>query len=316
MSIQDQEAANRQRAWALLAEVQDHPKVQDWLKQADSGGLAVDRGTAGLHARAGMPVTRRFFWSAAASVVLAIGAMGTAAYFYFGPQHYETKIGEQRDVLLVDGSRVTLNTNTAVAVRYSRGTRRIELLHGEALFAVTHDPARPFEVTAGKTLTRAVGTEFNVDLRSIKVTVSVLEGAVKVSALTDTESKAGNSTTPGSDALLPVTVAKGGALEFRTSEGGLRPEAADLKRIDAWRTRQLEFSDTPLREAVEEFNRYSTTRITVGTAELEAVRVSGVFRTGDTAGFVYSLQEALRVQVHESADEVILTRPARDSQSD
>ena len=129
------------------------------------------------------------------------------------------------------------------------------------------------------------------------------------SAATQTRSEAARAGNAASGAVVPVVITKGEALELRTQERQVREEKADVKRIDAWRARRLEFSDTPLREAIEEFNRYSTTHIEVGTPELASVRVSGIFRTGDAAGFLYSLQQALGVQTHESADGVILTRP-------
>jgi len=307
MSNQEQEARDRQRAWMLLAAVEDNPKVQEWLREADAAGR-LDRKRSGTRTRVRMLTTRRSLWAAAAGVALTIGAAG-AVYHYFGAQHYETRIGEQRDVLLPDGSRITLNTNTAVAVRYSRAAREIELQRGEALFAVKHNSTQPFEVSAGQTLTRAVGTEFNVDLRKTGVTVSVLEGSVRVSALTDVRGTAAATQSATSSALMRVAVDKGEALEFRAQERRLQEEKADLKRIDAWRARRLEFSNTRLAEAIEEFNRYSTTHIEVGTPELESVRVSGIFRTGDAAGFLYSLQQALGVQTHESVHGVVLTRP-------
>ena len=316
MSIQDQKAGDQQRAWALLGEVGDHPKIQEWLRQADSNGPAADRGAAaGRRANARSSLTGRFFWAATATVVLLIGVISAAAFSYLmGAQHYETKIGEQRDVVLADGSSITLNTNTAVTVRYTRSARHVELTRGEAVFTVKHEAARAFEVTAGETVTQAIGTQFNVDLRNGKVTVSVLEGAVRVSELTDAGNRSDNRKDAGGDAYAPVTVAKDAALEFRPTKHELRTQTADLKRIDAWRARRLEFSDTTLRDAVEEFNRYSTTHITVSTSELESVRVSGVFHTGDVSGFLYSLREALGVQVHESAGEVVLTRRAHSSQ--
>jgi len=306
MSAQEQQS--RERAWALLALVEDDPKVQEWLREADTTGQA-GRNKSSTRASVGMLGTRRFFWATAAAIALTIGTAGTVAYRYFGAQLYETRIGEQRDVLLPDGSRMTLNTNTVVAVRYSRVGRRIELQRGEALFAVKHNVAQPFEVTAGQTLIRAVGTEFNVDRRPGGVTVSVLEGTVRISAVTQGQSEAARpESAADSGALARVTVTQGEALEFRAHEHRVHTEKADLKRIDAWRARRLEFSDTPLGEAIEEFNRYSTTHIEVGTPELESVRISGIFRTGDAAGFLYSLQQALNVQTHESASKVILTR--------
>lgn len=281
MSEQDQ-----QRAWEQLGTVEQHPQIQQWLDESDA------RHTAHRE----MPARRRLFWATAASLVMAVGGAGTLAYLHFGPRHFETGVGEQRDVLLADGSRIALNTDTALTVHYSAGSRRIELQRGEALFTVKHDATRPFDVAAGKTLTRAIGTEFNVDMRRSHVTVSVLEGVVRVSG-----------------PLVPVAaLARGQALEFSPKEQRLRAEKADIKRIDAWRTRRLEFSDTPLAEAVEEFNRYSTTRVVIGTAGLESVRVSGVFRIGDTDGFLYSLREALGLQTHATTDEVVLMRAPND----
>jgi transmembrane sensor len=242
--------------------------------------------------------------------MLMLCAAIPSAYRYFDTQHYETRIGEQRDVLLSDGSKITLNTNTAVSVRYSRAARRIELQRGEALFVVKHQSERPFEVTAGVTLTRAVGTEFNVDLRAGGVTVSVLEGAVQVSAIGNALGSVAIAHDKARDPVR-VAVARGEALEVRSQEHRIVEGKADVKRIDAWRARRLEFSDAPLEEAVAEFNRYSTTRMELGTQELKSVRISGIFYTDDAAGFLYSLQQALGVQVNDSTNPVILTRPVR-----
>jgi transmembrane sensor len=301
MSTQDQRERARKEAWDLLASVEAHPTVQDWLREIDRSGPDRRR------------ISRRGAMAVAASVLLAIGA-GGAAYFQFASPHYETHVGEQRDVLLADGSRITLNTNTSVVVRYSKARRYIELQRGEALFSVRHDAQWPFDVAAGGTLTRALGTQFNVDLRQRTVTVSVLEGAVQVAAANSLAAgPAGNSDAAIVDAqagmsTIAPALGKGEAVEVRPQEHRVVAEKADLRRIDAWRTRRLEFSDTPLPAAVEEFNRYSTVRVVIGTPELESVRVSGVFQIGDADGFLFSLKEALRVQTLDSPGEVTLVR--------
>lgn len=165
---------------------------------------------------------------------------------------------------------------------------------------------RPFDVVAGGTLTRALGTEFNVDLRDAQVTVSVLDGAVRVLSASETTTPEGAG---GSAAALPTTaLGKGQALEVHSNQRQVREDKADLKRIEAWRTRRLEFSDTPLATAVDEFNRYSTLRVVIGTPELSAIRVSGVFRIGDPESFLYTLREALGIETHEAVGEVVLMR--------
>ncbi|HEY5760880.1 MAG TPA: FecR domain-containing protein [Steroidobacter sp.] len=281
---ESQQQRERDQAWALLDLVENDPTVEQWLHDLDRAG----------------PVRRRWLstgrmMALAASVVLAV-CIGIVAYFQLQPLRYETQVGEQRDVLLEDGSRVTLNTNTSLKVRYSKARRYIEMERGEALFAVKHDARWPFEVAAGGTVTRALGTEFNVDLRNSTVTVSVLDGAVRVASANETAT------------TITPALAKGQSVAVRSGEQRAMPEKADLRRIDAWRTRRLEFSDTPLAQAVEEFNRYSDTRVVVGTTDLEAVRVSGVFRIGDTDGFLFSLEQALGVQTLEAAGEVTLVR--------
>ena len=75
---------------------------------------------------------------------------------------YRTALGEQRLVTLADGSRLRLNTDSAVRVRLGSGLRRVELLRGEAFFEVAHDAARPFIVSADGARVRAVGTKFDV----------------------------------------------------------------------------------------------------------------------------------------------------------
>jgi transmembrane sensor len=300
MSSEELPPRERQRAWTLLGAVESHPRVQEWLQRADAH---VHDDDGPCHVRRSYRVSRA---SIAAALVLAALGIGVGTYLQRTAGHYETRIGEQRDVLLADGSRVTLNTDTALAVRFSEHRRYVELEHGEALFQVKHEVTRPFDVAAGGILTRALGTEFNVDLRSTRVTVSVLDGAVRVTP------SAGLAGAPG-EAAAVTALSKGEALEFRPGEHSLREQRADLKRIDAWQTRRLEFNDTPLSDAVEEVNRYSTIRITVGSADLAPVRVSGVFRTGDTTGFLFSLRAALGVETHQAANEVVLMRSRIDA---
>jgi transmembrane sensor len=294
----------QQRAWDALGALQDHPKISQWLQEAEESRAA----------RAERSHAKR--WTLAASIAVVAAGIGTAAWFHFAPERYETTVGEQRDVVMEDGSRITLNTSTKLAVRYTKDRRYIEMSQGEALFSVKNDAQRPFDVVAGGTLTRALGTEFNVDLRNTRVTVSVLDGAVRVMGTPTAKKLAAldpGSAEPAASAAepLPATaLGKGRALEFRRKEHRTREDKADLKRIEAWRTRRLEFSDTPLSAAVEEFNRYSTLRVVVGTPALGEVRVSGVFRIGDVDSFLYTLREALNVETHEATGEVVLLRKA------
>lgn len=298
--------AAEERAWRALGVVEDHPQVERWLADADKLVLSEE------HRR-----TKRWHrWPAAlaAGVAGAAIAVTLGVYLHFAPDRYQTALGEQRDVTFPDGSRVTLNTDTSITVRYSASRRYIVMERGEALFAVKADRARPFEVEAGGAVARALGTEFNVDLRGPKVTVSVLDGAVGVAAAEQIRSPGllqamGQAHEPEATASM-AALSKGQAVEFRKKDGRMKERKADLQRINAWRTRRLEFSNTPLPEAIAEVNRYSSTHVVVGSPELAEVRVSGVFRIGDADGFLYSLREALKLETLESSGEVVVMKRA------
>src|SRR5205807_1325966 len=96
------------------------------------------------------------------------------------PQVYATAIGEQRSVVLKDGSMIQLNSRSRVEVRYTDHDRKIALKEGQALFTVARDTQRPFLVSAGDTAVRAVGTQFDVNRLETEIVVTVLEGKVAV----------------------------------------------------------------------------------------------------------------------------------------
>src|SRR5690606_34501615 len=96
-------------------------------------------------------------------------------------QRYATAIGQRRDVVLDDGSLVTLNTDTLVEVRYSHARRDVRLLQGQAMFHVAKNPERPFIVSAGNRRVTALGTAFDVQVRrGGEVQVLLVEGRVRV----------------------------------------------------------------------------------------------------------------------------------------
>jgi transmembrane sensor len=95
-------------------------------------------------------------------------------------EYYVTGHGQQLVQPLADGSLLHLDTDSAVSVRYERRLRRVEVERGQVVFDVTHDPARPFRVTAGSAQVIAVGTEFDVYLQGEVTLVTVVEGRVAV----------------------------------------------------------------------------------------------------------------------------------------
>lgn len=186
------------------------------------------------------------------------------------PRSYDTGVGEQRLIVLNDGSRLRLNTDSKVRVRYARDARTLELLRGEAFFEVAHDPSRPFTVEAGEADVRALGTKFDVRRFADGVQVTLVEGSVRVQA----------EDRPAAWTLKPheqLTIAKGLAAA---------PRPADPAQATSWTDGRIVFASTPLAAAVAEVNRYATRKVELDVPALARAPVNGVFDTGDTEAFV------------------------------
>ncbi|MDB5456232.1 MAG: anti-FecI sigma factor, FecR, partial [Caulobacter sp.] len=185
---------------------------------------------------------------------------------------YSTAVGEQVSVGLEDGSRVRLNTDTRLRVRFGAGERRVELQRGQAFFEVAHDSGRPFIVVAGRAQVRAVGTRFDVRRDDGDVRVTLAEGRVAVR----------DDTLATKDWML----SPGQSLALGAHATSATPVPVDVPALTAWTTGHLSFRDMTLAEAVSEINRYSRSKIVLGPGAPADRRISGVFAAGDTDDFV------------------------------
>lgn len=249
-----------------------------------------------------------FNWSArilSASLAMALVA-AVALWLLLAPARYETGIGEQRSIVLDDGSMVILNTASRIEVEYSKQRRAIRLVRGEALFEVTKDAARPFEVSVGATVVRAVGTQFNIYRRSDRAIVTVVSGKVKVIPDTGTQDAASGSNHPAAESRGEV-IATAERVIVTPSGMSEREHLSDLTPVTAWTQRQLVFENRPLAEVADEFNRYNRQRILIESQALQSQEVTGVFQANDAASFLAFISgvTGVAVRVNEQGDHVV-----------
>jgi transmembrane sensor len=282
-------------AWERASELAHDPDIRRLLDAAN-GRLPATL----AEQPSARPGRRPMLWAAAALVVLAI--TGAITFRYFDPPKYQTARGEQRDVVLADGSRVTLNTATQIVVRYTDDLRRILLVNGEALFDVNEDAARPFEVVAGLGVARAIGTRFAVRRSVDAITVSVLDGVVEVV-------RGGEDSAVAENLVSALEVGQAALLGIDGTLSAVVP--ANVRRIQAWQNRKIEFDNEPLAAAIAEVNRYSSKPFVLGEDGLSDVRVSGVFLITALQGFEFALGESLGLRVVENGGEVVILAAER-----
>jgi transmembrane sensor len=235
-------------------------------------------------------VSRRRMLTAAGAIAAGLVGVGATGWYLLGRGRYVTRKGEVRQLALGDGSVVTLNTATDLALRIDAHDRKVEMTSGEALFDVARDPSRPFVVIAGNTKVRVLGTSFVVRaLPGQPVDVLVRKGVVEVSHK-DVESPP-RRLTANMRAISPIA-AEGVPAGIAVTE---MTEATTLRAL-AWREGHIDFEGETLEQAVTEFARYSDTQITVDP-DLAREQIAGVYQVNSPVEFARAAAGALRADV-------------------
>ncbi|NLS27091.1 Protein FecR [Sphingomonas sp. S2M10] len=191
---------------------------------------------------------------------------------------YRTEVGEQRRLVLEDGSRVMLDTDTRIRFRTRRDVRTLALGLGRVDVDIAADP-RPFVIDLG--VRRATAQAGRLDLRreGDMVALTAIQGSARVDA-----------------AGAPVALSPGSRIAIAAGRAD-RVDHPELDDLIAWQSGRLAFRDETLAQATAEMNRYSTHALVIADPRAAAMRLSGVYRVGDPEAFARSLALLLPVRV-------------------
>lgn len=138
-------------------------------------------------------------------------------------------------MILPDNSQVFLNNGSKVTFpEYFTGKLRNITLDGEAFFVVTPDASRPFIVKLGETEVKVLGTSFNIADRAGTNTIelAVITGQVVFYPVARPDDK--------------IILSQGEMGIYDKIGGGMSKEPLTNQNFLAWRTKVLEFDQTPL----------------------------------------------------------------------
>ncbi|WP_454728010.1 MULTISPECIES: FecR domain-containing protein [Cupriavidus] len=199
---------------------------------------------------------------------------------------YRAGTGEQRSVVLSDGSRILLNTASAVDVRFDGQRRLVRLVAGEVMIVTGHalvggvPDSRPFIVETEEGRIRALGTRFTVRQEPGRTVVAVLESAVEIAP----------DDAPGS----PLTLRAGERATF--TRLAIDPVSPVGEQDSAWTRGQIVADDIRLGDFLADLARYRPGIVRCEPA-VAGLRVSGVFPLDDTERILSTLPRVLPVQV-------------------
>lgn len=207
-----------------------------------------------------------------------------------------TGTGEMRHMTLADGTRLALNTATAIDIAFD-GARRLLTLHaGEIHLATAADP-RPLLVRSGNGSVRAIGTRFGVrhegGLFPARTQVSVTQGAVEIVP---------------ADALQAARIVKRG---WQTSfdNQSIAPDTPVAAAASGWLQGVLIAERTPLGELLAQVARYRSGVVRCDPAVAQ-LPVDGIFQLKDTDRIFELLQLSLPVRVRLRTKYWVSVEPA------
>jgi len=178
-----------------------------------------------------------------------------------------------------DTSVVCLNTGTTVRYLLNGHVRHFEVDSGEAAFSV-HTENRPLEVGSGRLLIRDIDTRFDVYRKnSSTVVVTVLDGAIKMLARSN---EGLGSREPESAWKAAPTFRRLEQIEFDDTTGTLVARRIlterDLSQFMAWQNGEVDLTNKPLSDALQELSRYQPADVTFAyqDKEMRRMRVGGL----------------------------------------
>ena len=209
-------------------------------------------------------------------------------------ERHETPWQTQKTLVLSDGSTVWLDWSSRILVHMSEDERRVELITGKAAFAVTSDSVRPFIVQAGVVTTRVTGTEFVVQRRGDDVNVAVVEGAVRVTASSQTASLVAEQGVRAVSGTLEETM------------------SVSAREISAWREGRLVFRDRPLREALRALDSYTTYQLDASELADTTATVTGTFFIDRAHEAIASIAVSQNLERDFAAPDRLVLRPSKN----
>ena len=251
-------------------------------------------------------------WPTSAAMVV-VALISVVSLLSIDKTSYSTAIGKQELVTLNDGSTVLLNTNSQIKVDYSDQARNITLVKGQAHFEVKPNPSQPFNVYAGTGLVKAVGTAFSVYLQPEIIEVTVTEGTVELSALSQPSPL--TPSVPESSLIADARVTKLTLLDAgqnarmdQSSKSIEHLETVDAPAIIqklAWHQGLLRFSGDPLVEVVAEISRYTDLKIIIQDPAIRDLRIGGFFKVGEIDKMFQALETSFGVRVEHKGNNVV-----------
>lgn len=212
-----------------------------------------------------------------------------------------TNIGIIKQQSLEDGSKLTINPDSDVQIRYYRNKRMVRLNRGEVIFEVAKDAERPFIVDTDHAKVTVLGTRFVVNKLNKLSRISVDHGVVSVEASTVSDPATAESKN------MAIVLHKGEVAEVSATQPPQRI-ARDASNAFSITQGIINFEQADLDEIAETLSRYRQTRVHAksGNQQSKAPHITAVVKITEIEGFINALPHIAAVQIQHLSNETLL----------
>ena len=230
-------------------------------------------------------------WAVAASNAILVGLV--ASWIFNNAEtsiRYQTQLGEQKSITLSDGTKVRLNAGSLLDVpkAFEDGIREV-VLYGEAYFEVIKDSLHPFTVKTEHTLTKVLGTKFNLyAFKNEPQVLTLNEGKVAFSGIDTIES----------DPMVLLPNEQG-----YWNKGKLEKRKVNAFNFKAWASNDL-FFDSNLKQVFEQVERYFNATIVVENTKLYAKSYRGYHKNPTLESLLTEMGFVLQFEYRKEGDTI------------
>jgi len=283
---------------SLLAHTQQGENLLEFAEESLNEQSLVSKIVAYVKGLTGLPY--------GAPISAAVGVILLAIYIQVPAPSvniHQTQVSEIQDIILADGSIITLGAQSLVEVAYTESIRTVNLRKGQAFFDVAKNPERPFIIKLDDAEISVLGTKFDVHLDQAYTTVAVMEGRVRI--------------TPTQTALLQPKKGVEAAIlhagqEVSVSDVGFANEIRNTQtKPGEWREGRMVYAEAPLGRIIRDINRYYGTPIVLGHQSLHAILMTTSFETNQVDVFLRNLPDMLPVTVVRDVSGTITIKPVK-----
>jgi transmembrane sensor len=228
-----------------------------------------------------------------AVVVACLAYIGAPAMMIHLRADYITGVAQIRTITVTGGSTVTLAPDSAISVAYNTRGQTVNLLAGEAFFAIKHHNAdRPFRVVVGGIEITDIGTSFDIRHNDDGASIAVLQGSLQVNC---------RAFSP------PVSVTLAARHTLRVAWTGAVVQGNEPpEQIAAWRQGRLVAQDKPMREVVDRLRPYFAGMIVITNSALSSRPVTGVYNLADPVEALRGIAQAHGASVHQISPWILM----------